>query len=85
MSTKRLNQINGKSGKNEARNAARARGRSAAPKPGSRVTVTFGRRDVDGVVIGKTITGRYSVELSVPGADDPVTTTYELSEFRLAN
>lgn len=53
-------------------------------KAGSHVTVAFGRHDAEGVVLGKTITGRYSVKVVVDGADEPVTTSYSREELRVA-
>lgn len=67
-----------------ARHGGATTGRFVGPKTGTHVKVTFGRRDVDGVVVGKTITGRYSVKVAVPGADSPVTTTYAPDELRAA-
>lgn len=57
--------------------------RAPRPKPGTHVKVMFGRREAEGVVIRKTITGRYSVEVTVPGADDPLVITYTPDEMRL--
>lgn len=59
--------------------------RTSGPKAGSHVKVTFGRREAEGVVVGQTITGRYSVNVTVPGADSPVTTTYASEDLRSAN
>lgn len=53
-------------------------------KSGSRVTVTFGRHDATGVVLRKTVTGRYAVEVEVDGADEPVNTSYARSELQVA-
>ena len=54
------------------------------PKTGSRVKVTFGHRDATGVVVGKTITGRYNVRVEVEGADAPVTTSYSRDELSVS-
>ena len=59
-------------------------GKSPEVKIGSRVNVTFGRHPASGVVLGKTITGRYAVEVRVEGADEPVTTSYTRSELHVA-
>lgn len=48
----------------------------ADPKTGTQVRVPFGRRESVGTVLGRTVTGRYNVEVDVEGADDPVSTTY---------
>jgi len=53
-------------------------------KAGSRVDVTFGSHAASGVVLGKTITGRYAVEVHIDGADEPVRTSYPRSELRIA-
>lgn len=53
-------------------------------KSGSRVTVSFGRHDTTGMVLRKTVTGRYAVEVQVDGADEPVTTSYARSELQVA-
>lgn len=55
---------------------------STAIVTGSPVKVTFGRREVDGVVVGTTVTGRYTVSIDVPGVDDPLTATYARDEVR---
>lgn len=53
----------------------------AGPKTGSRVRVPFGRHVTEGVVTGRSITGRYNVKVNVTGAD-PVTSSYSLNELR---
>ena len=72
-----------------ARQRSTATGRSVAakrndPKSGSRVKVTFGHRDAMGVVVGKTITGRYNVRVDVEGADAPVMTSYTRDELSVS-
>ncbi|MGY3127390.1 hypothetical protein ACVWW9_000889 [Agrococcus sp. UYP33] len=56
----------------------------AEPRTGSSVTVTFGRHDAVGTVVGKTITGRYTVKVQVEGAGEPVVTSYTRDELHLA-
>ncbi|MFB8191346.1 hypothetical protein ACFC14_18665 [Microbacterium sp. NPDC055988] len=54
------------------------------PKAGTRVRVSFGNRESDGVIVGKTITDRYNVEIEIVGADEPVTASYTRDELELA-
>ncbi len=56
-------------------------GRFVRPSPGqmktgTQVEVTFGRHETTGVIVDKTVTGRYKVKVEVDGSDEPVTTNY---------
>lgn len=59
--------------------------RKPGPAVGSHVTVNFGSHEVGGVVLGQTVTGRYSVKVDVPGTDDSLTTTYAPEELSSAS
>lgn len=45
-------------------------------KKGTQVEVIFGRYETTGVIVDKTVTGRYKVKVEVEGSDEPVTTNY---------
>ncbi|OMH23124.1 hypothetical protein BKD30_14810 [Tersicoccus phoenicis] len=82
MATRRSSKAGPAVGADTVRHVGPTAGRFIGPKTGSAVKVTFGRREVQGIVVGRTITGRYSVKVDVPGADSPVTTTYAADELR---
>lgn len=51
-------------------------------KTGTPVTVRYGQHDSRGIIVGTTITGRYTVEVEVEGSAEPVMTSYALDEIR---
>jgi primosomal protein N' len=60
-----------------------ARAAAHEPTTGTVVRVTFGNRESTGTVVGTTITGRYSVKLDIPGADEPVTASFTREQIHL--